>query len=69
MRQIELATLMGLILTNRDETDRGYIQQTYRFGECEFRSSFYKTEEECEDEVARDFFKELSEMMQRHWTS
>ena len=69
MRQIELATLMGLYLTGSHETDHGYIKQTYLFGECEFQSDYHRTEEDCEDEVAREFFREIEEMMHRHMTS
>lgn len=70
MRQIELATLMGLQLTDSHETDdRGYIKQTYSFGLNDFYSDYHRTEEHCEDEVAREFFSELEEMMFRHRTS
>ena len=69
MRQFELATLMGLMLTFSNETDHGYIKQIYSFGGVEFVSDFHRTEEECQDEVARDFFRELEDMMYKHRNS
>jgi len=60
---------MGLLHTGRHETDHGYIKLTYRFGETDFSSDYHRTKEHCEDEVARDFFREFEEMMDRHRNS
>ena len=71
MRQFELATHMGLRLVDEHEGEgvRGFYTRSYRFGSFSGDTvDFTVTErsvEECEDQVARDFFELLAAGMAR----